>query len=208
MLKSALNFAAGFFGIPYEEQYHQLITVEARGFNNTLAPYMTCTNANLGRLSLTGPKTAKWRSVYLAAAVVRLAPLLTGLDLTVESLYDMQEMCAYELVSLGASVFCPLFTDEEWRGFSYHSALQFYYSFSFGQPAQAAMGLGWVQEWISRVEGKRITAFNSTTNSTLHDERFFPLEGQSIYVDATHDTIVRLLLLDLPELTSYRSQQS
>lgn len=43
MLKSALNFAAGFFGIPYEEQYHQLITIEAPGFNNTLSPYSALT---------------------------------------------------------------------------------------------------------------------------------------------------------------------
>lgn len=39
MLKSALNFAAGFFGIPYEEQYHQLITLEWPHYNNTLSPY-------------------------------------------------------------------------------------------------------------------------------------------------------------------------
>ena len=31
MLASALNFAAGFWGIPYEHKYLQSITVEARG---------------------------------------------------------------------------------------------------------------------------------------------------------------------------------
>ena len=70
MLASALNFAIGFFGYPYEGQYQQSITIEARGvsppsihpssphptlfpvnhadedfwglqFNNTLAPYKT-----------------------------------------------------------------------------------------------------------------------------------------------------------------------
>jgi len=35
MLKSALNFAAGFFGIPYEDQYHQSIVIEATGFNSS-----------------------------------------------------------------------------------------------------------------------------------------------------------------------------
>lgn len=59
MLNSAKNFAAGFFGcesglksstrvirltlypllVPFEEQYHQLVTIEWPGFNNTLAPY-------------------------------------------------------------------------------------------------------------------------------------------------------------------------
>lgn len=48
MVASALNFAAGFFGIPmYQTDYHQLIVIESSGFNNTLAPYDTCLNSNL-----------------------------------------------------------------------------------------------------------------------------------------------------------------
>jgi hypothetical protein len=31
MLASALNFAAGFFGIPFEGQYLQSVTIEAKG---------------------------------------------------------------------------------------------------------------------------------------------------------------------------------
>jgi hypothetical protein len=31
MLASALNFAIGFFGYPFEGQYQQLITIEANG---------------------------------------------------------------------------------------------------------------------------------------------------------------------------------
>jgi hypothetical protein len=36
MLASALNFAIGFFGYPFENQYQQLITIEHNGvtFNN------------------------------------------------------------------------------------------------------------------------------------------------------------------------------
>lgn len=60
MLASAMNFAIGFFGYPFEGQYQQSITIEANGvrrlliswnaldyllppiqFNNTLAPYKT-----------------------------------------------------------------------------------------------------------------------------------------------------------------------
>lgn len=41
MLASALNFAIGFFGYPFDGQYQQSITIEAKGFNNTLAPYKT-----------------------------------------------------------------------------------------------------------------------------------------------------------------------
>ena len=31
MLSSALNFAIGFFGYPFEDQYQQSITIEANG---------------------------------------------------------------------------------------------------------------------------------------------------------------------------------
>ena len=34
MLASALNFAAGFWGIPYEHKYLQSITIEARGVSS------------------------------------------------------------------------------------------------------------------------------------------------------------------------------
>ena len=38
MLYSALNFAAGFFGIPYEGQYLQSVTIEANGVSELLLP--------------------------------------------------------------------------------------------------------------------------------------------------------------------------
>lgn len=198
MLHSALNFAAGFFGIPYENQYHQLITVEAVGFNNTLAPYMTCPNGNNPALMLTGAKVNQWKSIYLKDAQNRLSKLVSGIDLDIKDVYDLQEMCAYEMVALSGSSFCELFTEKEWEGFEYVLDLAFYYSYSFGQPAQAAMGLGWVQEWISRVSGERITEFNSTTNSSIvTSDTYFPLGTQDIYVDATHDTIISAVLSTL-----------
>jgi hypothetical protein len=39
MVKTALNFAAGFFGIPNEGQYALEIAIEAPGLNTTGAPY-------------------------------------------------------------------------------------------------------------------------------------------------------------------------
>ena len=149
MHKSALNFAAGFFGIPFEEQYHQLLTIEEIGFNNTLSPYMTCKNANDPLLSEGGKRATEWLGTYLADAVARFQPLLSGMQLAPRDVWNMQAMCAYEIVALGGSEFCELFSEEEWEGFDYYSNLQFWYDFSFGQPAQAALGKGWVQVSLS-----------------------------------------------------------
>lgn len=58
---------------------------------------------------------------------------------------------------------------------------------AFGQPAQVALGKGWVQEWLARTLRQPLSEFNSTTNSTLHSSKYFPLD-QKLYVDASHDT--------------------
>lgn len=203
MLKSALNFAAGFFGIPFEEQYHQLITIEAPGFNNTLAPSNTCTNDYRKSLSVSERKVQEWREVYLRRVTERLNEQIEGLELTVKDTFQMQELCAYELVALDGSAFCSLFNEEEWLGFEYALDLAFWYGSSYGHPAQAAVGLGWVSEWIARVTQTPITVFNSTTNSTWHTPRYFPLD-QKIYVDATHDTIISAVITTL-NLTQFSS---
>ena len=47
MLASALNFAAGFWGIPYEHKYLQSITIEAPGVS---FPIILCIGAELHTL--------------------------------------------------------------------------------------------------------------------------------------------------------------
>ncbi|KAI0717807.1 phosphoglycerate mutase-like protein [Cerioporus squamosus] len=191
MLSSALNFALGFFGPSLEGQYQQLITVEAHGFNNTLAPSKTCLN---GRDHTKGeratPFVREWADVYLQAALKRLQPQIGGMKLRIEDVYSMQQLCAYETVAIGYSKFCELFTEDEWRGFDYSVDLNFWYNSAFGSPTTRAQGIGYVQELLARLTHSLIPLHNSSTNATLDDDpATFPL-GQSLYVDATHDTVV------------------
>ena len=81
----------------YQTSYHQLITIESPGFNNTLAPYDTCTNANNDIGGFGSVQSGKWIRVYLKKALVRLAPQIKGFNLTVEDLFGMQQLCAYEV---------------------------------------------------------------------------------------------------------------
>ena len=93
-----MNFAAGFFGVPdFLTDYHQLITIEADGFNNTLATYDTCTNANNDIGNFGSVQANKWAAIYLQDAVKRLAPQIKGINLTLSDVFGMQEMCAYEV---------------------------------------------------------------------------------------------------------------
>jgi hypothetical protein len=94
-----LNFAAGFFGVrTYETDYHQLIMVESGGINNTLAPYEVCPNSNKAEIGGQGSTMAeKWIAVYLEPATKRLAPMISGVNLTIIDLFEMQLTCAYEV---------------------------------------------------------------------------------------------------------------
>ncbi|KAK4690069.1 hypothetical protein P7C73_g38, partial [Tremellales sp. Uapishka_1] len=194
MLRSAQNFATGFFGFPAEEQYNLEVMIEAPGFNCTLAPYSTCLNENNGRIyKETFQKLAKWDAVFLKDAAQRLQGMIDGYNVTVRDAKDFMEMCAYETVSLGYSSFCNLFTEKEWKGFEYRNDIYWWYASSFGSPVSAAQGIGWVQEVVSRLTHTRLTEFNATTNSTFHNDVHFPL-SDPLYVDFTHDTTFAQLL--------------
>lgn len=81
----------------YQTDYQQVITIEADGFNNTLAPYDTCTNANNAVAQFGTAQAVKWAEIYLQAPLKRLAPLVKGVNLTLTDVLSMQETCAYEV---------------------------------------------------------------------------------------------------------------
>ncbi|EIW74055.1 phosphoglycerate mutase-like protein [Coniophora puteana RWD-64-598 SS2] len=190
MLASAQNFALGFFGYPFDGQYEQLITIEADGFNNTFAPYKTCPNAKAsGKGNRSLDYIRRWTATYLSDAYTRIQKQLSGLELSVEDVYTMQQMCAYETVAIGYSKFCELFTEDEWEGFNYALDISFWYDSAFGSPVAKVQGIGYVQELVSRLTKTPIETHNSSTNATLHRPETFPL-GSSLYVDATHEVVV------------------
>ncbi|PPQ73607.1 hypothetical protein CVT24_008065 [Panaeolus cyanescens] len=203
MLASALNFAIGFFGYPFDGQYQQSITIEEPGFNNTLAPYKTCPNANDKSKSDRGFWYVKnWSEIYLEDARKRLQKDIPGFELAIQDVYTMQQLCAYETVALGYSKFCELFTEEEWEGFDYSLDLQFWYGSAFGSPVARVQGIGYVQEMVARLTHTPIETHNSSTNSTLNDNPItFPLD-QPLYVDATHEVVVLNIITAL-NLTSF-----
>jgi hypothetical protein len=59
MVKTAENFAAGFFGVPeYMNEVSIEILVETPGLNNSGAPYETCKNSNVASKGSIGSKLA------------------------------------------------------------------------------------------------------------------------------------------------------
>ncbi|KAJ7115640.1 phosphoglycerate mutase-like protein [Mycena crocata] len=202
MVDSAANFAAGFFGLEsYQDSYHQLIEIETDETittNSTIAPW-NCPILDTDAANFGTVQALKWRDKYLLSAQKRLTPFISGMHLTTALLTSMQSLCAYETVALGYSQFCGLFTEEEWRAYSYFFDLQFWYGFGPGAPFASAMGIGWVEELLSRLTQTRIdtTAVKGTVNAILVGSSvLFPLT-QPIYVDATHDTVISAIVTAL-----------
>ncbi|CAH7670101.1 histidine phosphatase superfamily [Phakopsora pachyrhizi] len=225
MYNSAINFAAGFFGIPAEDQYHQSILIEEDGFNNTLAAYNSCPKSKSEKNPEAGATASQaWQSVYLKTALQRLNSLVSGIKFTISDVFSMQQLCSYETVAFGDSDFCELFTEEEWRGYSHAIALEIWYSGSFGNHYSPAIGLGWTEELVARLTKTQPAKATSSINITLNSNpTTFPLD-QPIYVDATHDTVISSIFTTLnftflaqygplpidhlPESPSYRVEQT
>ncbi|TIA87771.1 hypothetical protein E3P99_02973 [Wallemia hederae] len=197
MFNSAIEFLAGFFGVEnWQDRAHLVQIIEEEGhFNNTLNPSQTCEQEAADQ----GDKLKEeWYNHYLQDALTRLNAQAVNFDFTIDDVYALQDICAYETVALGYSEFCSLFTKDEWRGYEYAADLTNYGDDSFGSPLARARGLGWVQELLYRLSGQ-VSALEkqSTINTTLaYDQHTLPID-QTINIDFSHDVVLANILTTL-----------
>ncbi|KAK6441542.1 hypothetical protein LTR95_002214 [Oleoguttula sp. CCFEE 5521] len=196
MLMSAEYFMAGFFGLDWTSNATLVLAREnlTGTFNNTLAGYYNCPNSNKA-VNLGGTNaTTKWASVYLANATARLHAEAPGFNWTVTDSYNAQSLCAYETVALGYSAFCGLFTYEEWEGYEYSVDINFAGNNMFNSPTGRAVGVGYVQEILARLEHHVISSPEAQINVTLdNNTATFPI-NQSLNFDFSHDTNIAAII--------------
>ncbi|KAI7504877.1 phosphoglycerate mutase-like protein [Hortaea werneckii] len=192
MVKTAENFAAGFFGVPeYLDQVNIEILVENATVNNSGAPYDVCDNANIAdRGSIGSSAAAIFAQNAFNATLARLNSEVSGaLNFTPTDAIAMLQLCSYETDALGYSSFCDLFTQADFLNYEYYFDLIFYYNNGPGSPVSAAQGKGFLEEWLARLT-HTIPPANSALNETFDNSTtYFPL-NQSIYADATHEVVV------------------
>lgn len=185
---------AGFFGLEWTNNATIEVIIEDRGFNNSLAGYDNCKNAysfrNMGGMNA----TKEWVNVYLQDATRRFQSMIEDFDWTIDDTYAAQTMCPYETVAYGYSSWCDLFTYDEWVGFEYSQDLYFAGSNGFQSPTGRAVGIGYVQEVVARLENHTLGYSGSQINTTLDgNTETFPL-NQSLYFDFSHDTNIMSIL--------------
>lgn len=200
MLQSAENFLSGFFGLNWTRNVSLEVIIEETGFNNSLAEDKACPNWN-NEKSLGGKKaSAEWADIYLQRATERFRRQMTGNpNWTAADTYIAQSMCPYETVGLGYSPFCLLFTWDEWQGFEYSLDLSYYGGASFGSPTARAVGIGFVEELIARLQHHYPDPKPGSIaiNKTLDQQpSTFPL-NQAMYLDFSHDTDMAAMMTAL-----------
>ncbi|KAJ9497622.1 hypothetical protein H2202_007046 [Exophiala xenobiotica] len=192
MVKTAVNFAAGFFGVPeYLDQVNIEILVEILGVNNSGAPYEVCNNSNVATKGSIGTATAnKFAVNAFNSTLSRLNSQVSGnLTFTPTDIIAMLQLCSYETDALGYSAFCPLFTQQDFQNYEYYFDLSFYYNNGPGSPVSAAQGKGYLQEFVARFTQSYPTAMSALNQTFDNSSTYFPL-NQSIYADATHEVVV------------------
>lgn len=195
MLKSAEYFMAGFFGLEWTNNATIEVIIESAGFNNSLAGYNNCVNSNNYRSQGGINATLAWVDTYLQNATARFQAMISPeFNWTVGDTYAAQNMCPYETVAYGYSAFCNLFTYSEWEGFEYSLDLMFAGGSSFQSPTGRAVGIGYVQEIVARLQNHTLGYSGSQINTTLDNNTItFPL-NQSLYFDFSHDTNIMSIL--------------
>ncbi|KAH6614880.1 histidine phosphatase superfamily [Boeremia exigua] len=191
MVKTAENFAAGFFGVPeYMSEVNIEILVETPGVNNSGAPYEVCLNSNIASKGSIGSTiAAKFAVNAFNATIARLQSQAEGIRFTATDAIAMLQLCSYETHALGYSAFCDLFSEADFLNYEYYYDLSFYYNNGPGSPVAAAQGKGYLDEYLARLTGTYPPA-NSALNETFDNTTtYFPLQ-QSIYADATHEVVV------------------
>jgi hypothetical protein len=156
--------------------------------------YYNCDNSNNFRSAGGNNATVEWYTKYLADATTRLRKLASGFDWTAQDSYNAQSLCAYETVAFGFSSFCGLFTYQEWQGYEYSIDIQFAGGNGFQSPTGRAIGIGYVQEILARLQHHTIDSPIGQINVTLDNNTVtFPLD-QALNFDFSHDTNIMSIL--------------
>ena len=194
MLKSAEYFMAGFFGLSWTNNATLEVIIEQNGYNDSLAGYFQCNNSNLPVSTGGTNASLVWEGIYLADATNRFKSLVKGYNWTLADTYAAQTLCPYETVAFGYSAFCNLFNFTEWQGFEYSIDLQFNGNNGFQSPTGRAVGIGYQQEIMARLQNHTLNTPNTSANITLdNNTSTFPL-NQTLYFDFSHDTNIMAIL--------------
>ncbi|KAF2476269.1 repressible acid phosphatase [Lindgomyces ingoldianus] len=171
--KSALSFIEGLVEQSNETQRVSVAESEAEGADS-LTPYEGCPKYS----SSAGSKqSSQYKEIYTKPIIERFHNLAPGFNFTADDIVGMQELCGYETVIRGSSLFCGLevFSPNEWLGFEYTNDIQYHYNTGYGNAISGVLGYPWL---------------NATAGLLASDN-----SSQDIYVSFTHRELPPMVLV-------------
>ena len=104
---------------------------------------------------------------YTADASTRFNNMTTGFHWNATWVYYAQQLCSYETVNLGYSRWCALFTYQEWLDFEYSVDLSFIGTYGFLSPTARAVGVGYVEEVLAKMNHHLISDVTGSINGII-----------------------------------------
>ncbi|RDA95184.1 hypothetical protein CP533_1920 [Ophiocordyceps camponoti-saundersi (nom. inval.)] len=194
VIMSARKFSSGYDesygdGMKTDDEENFIIIPERDGFNNTL-DHQACTAFEQGPAADLGHSKQKaWLESWVAPITERLNRDLPGANLSlIETVYVMDQCPFNSVVEQDAppSMFCHMFSSDEWSGYGYYQSLGKWYGHGNGNPLGPTQGVGYVNELIARLTGQPVKDHTSTNSTLDTDPKTFPI-GRALYADFSHD---------------------
>ena len=200
VVESAQNWTQGFHDARRDDMPtntdsaypYPIVTIsENAGSNNTL-DHGLCTSFEDGFDStIADSSQATWASTFTPSITARLNENLPGANLTMDETIYMMDLCPFHTVAneLGTvSLFCDLFTQDEWKDYDYYQSIGKYYGYGWGNPLGATQGVGFTNELIARLTHSPVDDHTSTNHTLDSSPRTFPLsKNVTLYADFSHD---------------------
>ncbi|CAF2059459.1 unnamed protein product [Rotaria magnacalcarata] len=142
---------------------------------DTLTPTRSCPNFDVSK----GTRQADvWLKNYAVPIIARLNAKVPGFHFSAHDVMAMQELCGYETIIRGSSLFCGIFTSEEWLSFEYYFDIKYYYELGYGNDLSPTLGMPWLV---------------ATSDLLAHAKA----NNQRLYISVAHRQIPPLILTAL-----------
>lgn len=177
-IATAQFFGDGFFGTDWATngaaRLHVIPEDSNRGAD-TLTPGDTCLNyvQDVDKGHDRGYRELKeWQQIFLTPIAARLTNDAGGINLSLDEVYSMMEMCGFEILARGRSPWCDVFTRQEWLEFEYARDLLHYYRAGPGNEFGGVMGWLWLNATTTLMINDNVTGVYF---SFVHDGDIVPL---------------------------------
>ncbi|KAL7625935.1 hypothetical protein AAE478_002704 [Parahypoxylon ruwenzoriense] len=120
---------------------------------NSLMPYKCCPAYSS---SFGSDQSAVYKGIFAKPITERLDAIAAGFNFTANDVYGIMELCGYESVIRGNSLFCDLdlFSPDDRPGWEYTADIMYHYNVGYDNRISSVVGLPW---------------FNASANLLLED---------------------------------------